>query len=45
MPTRSMKMAARRAIEAEISPIDDIRSTAVYRRKVAGNLLIEALLA
>lgn len=30
---------ARRALEAEISPIDDIRSTAGYRRRVAGNLL------
>jgi CO/xanthine dehydrogenase FAD-binding subunit len=30
---------ARAALEAEIHPIDDIRSTAAYRRKVAGNLL------
>ncbi len=27
------------ALEAEIRPIDDLRSTAVYRRRVAGNLL------
>ena len=31
--------AARRALAAEIAPIDDIRSTAVYRRRVAENLL------
>lgn len=31
--------AARAALEQEIDPIDDIRSTAEYRRKVAGNLL------
>ncbi|MBI2223076.1 MAG: xanthine dehydrogenase family protein subunit M [Acidobacteria bacterium] len=30
---------ARRALEAEIAPIDDLRSTAEYRRRVAGNLL------
>ncbi|MDQ4080775.1 MAG: xanthine dehydrogenase family protein subunit M, partial [Gemmatimonadota bacterium] len=30
---------AARALEAEIQPIDDIRSTAEYRRRVAGNLL------
>jgi CO/xanthine dehydrogenase FAD-binding subunit len=28
-----------RALEEEITPIDDVRSTAAYRRKVAGNLL------
>lgn len=27
------------ALESEITPIDDVRSTAAYRRKVAGNLL------
>jgi CO/xanthine dehydrogenase FAD-binding subunit len=27
------------ALDAEISPIDDLRSTAAYRRRVAGNLL------
>ncbi|HEY0808912.1 MAG TPA: FAD binding domain-containing protein [Longimicrobiales bacterium] len=31
--------AARQTLEEEINPIDDIRSTATYRRKVAGNLL------
>ena len=28
-----------RALEAEIAPIDDVRSTAEYRRTVAGNLV------
>ncbi|HEY2907833.1 MAG TPA: FAD binding domain-containing protein [Vicinamibacterales bacterium] len=31
---------AQRALEAEITPIDDIRSTADYRRRVAANLLV-----
>jgi len=30
---------ARRTLEEEIAPIDDIRSTAEYRRRVSGNLL------
>ncbi len=30
---------ARAALEREIRPIDDLRSTAAYRRRVAGNLL------
>ncbi len=30
---------ARRALMTEIAPIDDLRSTAAYRRRVAGNLL------
>jgi xanthine dehydrogenase small subunit len=30
---------ARRVLEAEIAPIDDVRSTAAYRRAVAANLL------
>jgi CO/xanthine dehydrogenase FAD-binding subunit len=30
---------ARRVLEREIQPIDDIRSTAKYRRRVSGNLL------
>src|SRR6185503_14091044 len=33
--------AAERALLAEIAPIDDIRSTARYRARVAGNLLRE----
>jgi CO/xanthine dehydrogenase FAD-binding subunit len=35
--------AARMALMADISPIDDIRSTARYRRTVAGNVLVQAL--
>ena len=27
------------ATDTDVAPIDDIRSTAAYRRKVAGNLL------
>jgi CO/xanthine dehydrogenase FAD-binding subunit len=34
---------ARRAMEAEVAPIDDIRSSALYRLHVAGNLLQEFL--
>jgi CO/xanthine dehydrogenase FAD-binding subunit len=30
---------ARRTLKAEIRPIDDLRSTAEYRRRVSGNLL------
>jgi xanthine dehydrogenase small subunit len=32
---------AQRLLQDEISPIDDMRSTAAYRRRVAGNLLAE----
>jgi CO/xanthine dehydrogenase FAD-binding subunit len=35
--------AARRALHADISPIDDLRSTAEYRMRVAENLLIQFL--
>lgn len=35
--------AARAALSRDISPIDDIRSTASYRLTVAGNLLEEFL--
>ena len=34
---------ARQAMEAEVAPIDDIRSSADYRLHVAGNLLQEFL--
>ncbi len=34
---------ARRALLAEVLPIDDIRSTAEYRRRVGANLLVEFL--
>ncbi|RMH56616.1 MAG: xanthine dehydrogenase family protein subunit M [Candidatus Hydrogenedentota bacterium] len=37
--------AARAALQGEISPIDDIRSTAMYRRNVAERLLDEFLLS
>jgi len=36
--------AARNALVAEVQPIDDIRSTAAYRRRVAANLLEEFLI-
>ena len=39
----SLVVAARRTLNAEIAPIDDIRSIAAYRRWVAGNLLEEFL--
>jgi CO/xanthine dehydrogenase FAD-binding subunit len=35
--------AARRALADDIAPIDDLRSTAEYRMRVAGNLLIQFL--
>lgn len=36
---------ARETLAQEIAPIDDMRSTARYRRRVAQNLLEEFLLA
>jgi len=36
--------AAREALMADISPIDDLRSSAHYRRTVAGNVLEQALM-
>jgi CO/xanthine dehydrogenase FAD-binding subunit len=41
--TSSMIEAARAALERDIAPIDDIRSTARYRLRVAQNLLTEFL--
>jgi CO/xanthine dehydrogenase FAD-binding subunit len=41
---RDTMQSARRALLAEVKPIDDIRSTAEYRRRVAVNLLDEFLL-
>jgi len=38
-PTREVAEAAMAAVEAEIVPIDDVRSTADYRRAVAGRVL------
>lgn len=40
----SAMVAAKRTLAREITPIDDIRSTAAYRLKVAQNLLEEFLL-
>ncbi len=37
------KQAARKALLSEVKPIDDIRSTAEYRKQVAANLLDEFL--
>lgn len=34
---------ARARLDAELRPIDDVRSTAAYRRRVAGNLLVALL--
>jgi CO/xanthine dehydrogenase FAD-binding subunit len=38
---KGLMEGARKALEAEVAPIDDIRSTAAYRIQVAGNLLQE----
>lgn len=38
-PTRETAAAASEALAAEIAPIDDVRSTADYRRAVAGRVL------
>jgi CO/xanthine dehydrogenase FAD-binding subunit len=42
--TEELIRAARTALLAEVVPIDDIRSTAEYRKRVAANLLEEFLL-
>jgi len=42
--TREAAQSARRALLGEVKPIDDIRSTAEYRSRVAVNLLDEFLL-
>jgi putative cofactor-binding repeat protein len=39
----SLIETARKSVAQEISPIDDIRSTARYRAAVAGNLVVEFL--
>jgi CO/xanthine dehydrogenase FAD-binding subunit len=39
----ALMQEARIALEAEVAPIDDIRSSAAYRLQVAGNLLQEFL--
>ncbi len=38
-PTRETANAAVKALSAELEPIDDVRSTADYRRLVAGRVL------
>jgi CO/xanthine dehydrogenase FAD-binding subunit len=38
-PTRKIADAAVEALTNELSPIDDVRSTAEYRRLVAGRVL------
>jgi CO/xanthine dehydrogenase FAD-binding subunit len=43
--TREAMQSAHRALLKEIKPIDDIRSTAEYRRRVAMNLLDEFVLS
>jgi xanthine dehydrogenase iron-sulfur cluster and FAD-binding subunit A len=43
--TPAVIQSARRALTAEASPIDDIRSTADYRRHVGANLLEEFLVS
>jgi CO/xanthine dehydrogenase FAD-binding subunit len=40
-PSAALLKSAQEALSREISPIDDMRSTAVYRRRVAQNLLAE----
>jgi xanthine dehydrogenase small subunit len=39
VPSQETADAAAAALEAEIQPIDDVRSTAAYRRAVAGRIL------
>ena len=39
VPGPSVAAEAAAAVEAEITPIDDVRSTAAYRRAVAGRIL------
>lgn len=42
--TAAVRREAREALMAEVQPIDDIRSTAEYRKRVAANLLDEFLM-
>jgi xanthine dehydrogenase FAD-binding subunit len=39
-PTAAVLAEAREALQRDIAPIDDVRSTAEYRRRVAGNVLV-----
>jgi CO/xanthine dehydrogenase FAD-binding subunit len=43
LPTRGVAEAAVAALTAELKPIDDVRSTADYRRAVAGRVLLRLL--
>lgn len=42
-PDAVLAEAARAALEARIEPIDDVRSTAAYRRAVSGRILVRLL--
>ena len=42
-PSAAVRQAAQEMLAREITPIDDIRSTARYRQRVAQNLLVEFL--
>jgi CO/xanthine dehydrogenase FAD-binding subunit len=44
-PTPEIIERAVRAMEADVSPIDDVRGSAWYRREVSGRLLEEAIRA
>jgi CO/xanthine dehydrogenase FAD-binding subunit len=44
-PSAQVAARAARAAESDVRPIDDIRSTAAYRRIVAGRLLRRIVLA
>jgi len=39
LASRASQADAERALQSDVSPIDDVRSTAEYRRRVAANLL------
>jgi CO/xanthine dehydrogenase FAD-binding subunit len=39
VPSPTLAAEAARSVEAEITPIDDVRSTAAYRRAVTGRVL------
>ncbi len=44
-PTQGTASLAQAAVEAAVTPIDDVRSTAFYRRRVAGNLVARFVLS
>lgn len=43
IPTAELVAAAARSVDGDISPIDDLRASAVYRRRAAAGLLTEVL--